>query len=72
MSALEHEELAGASDPLRHVLELPWPSRVRSVRVAGRELYRDGDFPTLPPAPARLSAMRAELAASAIRFASRG
>jgi cytosine/adenosine deaminase-related metal-dependent hydrolase len=71
LSALEREELAGASDPLRFVLELPWPSRVRSVRVAGRELYRDGDFPTLPPAPAGLSAMRAELAASAIRFASR-
>jgi cytosine/adenosine deaminase-related metal-dependent hydrolase len=63
---LEWEELAMASDPLRFALELPWPSRVRSVYSAGRLLLGDGEFPTLPSLPGSLSRERADLAGRAM------
>jgi 5-methylthioadenosine/S-adenosylhomocysteine deaminase len=64
----EWEEIGMASDPLRYVLELPWPARVRSVFSAGREVFGDGGFPTLPQVPCSLSGARSGLAALAMRL----
>lgn len=59
-SGAEAEELEAAEDPVRYVLELDWPSRVRLVMVHGRVLYEDGAFPTLPPLPMGIAAARRE------------
>ncbi len=48
---LEWEELDLSEDPVRYLLEMDWPSRTRLTMVNGRVVYRDGDFPTLPPLP---------------------
>lgn len=54
----EWEELALSEDPLRFLLELDWPSRVRLTMTAGVVLYADGVFPTLPPLPVGLAEAR--------------
>ncbi len=56
----ESEELEMAEDPVRYVLELDWPARVRLVMVHGKVLYEDGAFPTLPPLPMDIAAARRE------------
>lgn len=68
----EWEEVGMASDPLRFVLELPWPARMRSVFSAGREVFGDGVFPTLPQVPCSISGARAGLAAGAMRLTAGG
>lgn len=50
-SEQEWEELPTSEDPLRCILELDWSRRVRMTIVSGEVLYRDGEFPTLPPLP---------------------
>jgi 5-methylthioadenosine/S-adenosylhomocysteine deaminase len=57
-SPLEWEELALAEDPSRYLLELPWARRVVLTLVAGRTVYRNGEFPTLPPLPMGISEAR--------------
>lgn len=54
----EAAELEAAEDPVRYVLELDWPSRVRLVMVHGAVLYEDGEFPTLPPLPMDIAEAR--------------
>jgi 5-methylthioadenosine/S-adenosylhomocysteine deaminase len=57
----EWDELAAAEDPLRYILELDWPSRVRTVVVDGRVLMDRGTCPTLPPMPSGIGEARAEV-----------
>ncbi len=54
----EWEELALAEDPVRYLLELIWPERIVLTMVAGRTVYRNGEFPTLPSLPMKLSKAR--------------
>ncbi len=58
----EWDQTLTGEDPLRALLELHWPSRVRMTMVAGRVLYRDGEYPTLPQSPQNLASLRRELA----------
>lgn len=60
-SEAEADELEAAEDPVRHVLELDWSTRVRLVMVHGSVLYEDGCFPTLPPLPLDIAAARREV-----------
>jgi len=69
-TSLEWDQLDMAADPLRFVLELPWPERVRVVMVAGVELLRDGEFPTLPALPASVPEERTGLEKRARRLRS--
>jgi 5-methylthioadenosine/S-adenosylhomocysteine deaminase len=57
----ELEELESAEDPVRYILELDWPSRVRLVIVRGAVLFADGGFPTLPPLPMSIADARREV-----------
>ncbi|HQE55849.1 MAG TPA: amidohydrolase family protein [Candidatus Fermentibacter daniensis] len=57
----EAGELEAAEDPVRFLLELDWPSRVRLVMVDGVVLYDCGSFPTLPPLPLRIAEARREV-----------
>lgn len=50
-SEREIEELELAEDPVRYLLELHWPRRVSLTMIAGKTVYRDGEYPTLPPLP---------------------
>lgn len=50
-SVPELEELELAEDPVRYLLELDWPRRMSLTMIAGRTVYRNGEFPTLPPMP---------------------
>ncbi len=54
----EWEELALAEDPVRYLLELIRPERIVLTMVAGRTVYRNGEFPTLPSLPLKLSKAR--------------
>lgn len=54
----EWEELALSEDPVRYILELIWPERIVLTMVAGRTVYQNGDFPTLPSLPMRISEAR--------------
>jgi len=58
----EWQQILTGEDPVRALLELHWPSRVRMTMVDGRVLYRDGDYPTLPAPPKDLAQMRRKLA----------
>jgi 5-methylthioadenosine/S-adenosylhomocysteine deaminase len=58
----EWEEAVTGEDPIRALLELHWPSRVRATMVAGRLLYADGEYPTLPKAGAGTAQIREQLA----------
>ncbi len=67
-SGTETEELRQASDPLRMLLELDWPARVRRVVASGSVVYEDGAFPTLPDPPMEAGEARAlVLARSGLR-----
>ncbi len=57
----ELEEIESVEDPIRYILELDWPSRVRLVIVRGSVLYADGEFPTLPPLPISIADARREV-----------
>ena len=57
-SGEEWEELELSEDPVRYILELPWPERIVSTIVAGRTVYRDGEFPTLPSLSMKVSEAR--------------
>ncbi len=57
----EWEELTLAEDPVRYLLELDWPSRVRLTIVDGRIVYQDGFFPTLPKLPMGIGKARQEV-----------
>jgi len=61
----ERGELASAEDPVRMLLELDWPARVRMTLVAGRVLYADGEYPTLPPPPSGAAEARSAVLAGA-------
>jgi cytosine/adenosine deaminase-related metal-dependent hydrolase len=61
----EWEELAQAEDPVRTLLELDWPARVRMTMVAGRVLYEDGEYPALPPLPTSVADARSTVSARA-------
>jgi 5-methylthioadenosine/S-adenosylhomocysteine deaminase len=54
----EWEELALSEDPVRYILELTWPARIVLTMVAGRTVYQNGDFPTLPSLPMKVSEAR--------------
>ena len=54
----EWEELALSEDPVRSILELIWPERIVLTMVAGRTVYQNGDFPTLPSLPMKVSEAR--------------
>ena len=54
----EWEELELSEDPVRYILELNWPERIVLTMVAGRTVYRDGEFPTLPSLPIRIHEAR--------------
>ncbi|MGM0626825.1 MAG: amidohydrolase family protein [Candidatus Fermentibacterota bacterium] len=58
----EWQQMVTGEDPVRALLELHWPSRVRMTMVDGRVLYRDGEYPTLPPLPGDLAPLRRQLA----------
>lgn len=60
-SAFEWEELSLAEDPVRYLLELDWPSKVRLTIVDGRIVYQDGFFPTLPKLPMEIGRARREI-----------
>jgi hypothetical protein len=60
-SRSEWEELELAEDPARFILELPWSRRVVLTLVAGRTVYRKGEFPTLPPLPMSISEAREQV-----------
>ncbi|MCK4504527.1 MAG: amidohydrolase family protein [Candidatus Aegiribacteria sp.] len=60
-SAEEWEELILTEDPVRYLLELDWPSRVRLTIVDGRIVYQDGFFPTLPKLPMEIGRARQEI-----------
>jgi 5-methylthioadenosine/S-adenosylhomocysteine deaminase len=64
-SERERDELPLAEDPLRSILEMDWPSRVRLTMTAGKVLYRDGEYPTLPSLPIPLDEARAAAASRA-------
>ena len=51
----EWEELELSEDPVRYILELPWPERIVLTIIAGKTVYRDGEFPTLPSLPMTVS-----------------
>lgn len=57
----EWEELALAEDPGRYILELIWPERVVLTMVAGRMVYLDGEFPTLPQLPMNVNEARKQI-----------
>lgn len=54
----EWEELKLSEDPVRYILELIWPERVVLSMVGGRTVYRNGEFPTLPLLPMKVSDAR--------------
>ena len=54
----EWEELQLSEDPVRYILELIWPERVVLTMVAGRTVYQNGEFPTLPSLPMKISGAR--------------
>lgn len=58
----EWEEAVTGEDPVRALLELHWPGRVRATMVAGRLLYSDGEYRTLPQSPHGLRDLRRKLA----------
>jgi cytosine/adenosine deaminase-related metal-dependent hydrolase len=58
----EWQQIVSGEDPVRALLELHWPSRVRMTMVDGRILYRDGGYPTLPNPPEDLASLRRKLA----------
>jgi len=64
-SERERDELPLAEDPLRFVLEMDWPSRVRLTVTGGSVLYRDGEYPTLPPLPVPVDEARTAVASRA-------
>ncbi len=57
-SEVELEELMLSEDPVRYILELIWPERVVLTMVAGKTVYRNGEFPTLPSLPMKVSEAR--------------
>lgn len=57
----EWEELALAEDPGRYILELIWPEKVVLTMVAGRTVYLDGEFPTLPQLPMKVNEARKQV-----------
>lgn len=57
----EWELLETGEDPIRDLLELHWPSRVRMTVVAGRTLYSDGRYSTLPEPGSNLADLRRSL-----------
>lgn len=57
-SECEAEELELASDPLRFLLELHWPSRVVHTIAAGRFLMREGVIASMPPLPCSVAEAR--------------
>ncbi len=54
----EWEEPALSEDPVRYILELIWPERIVLTMVAGRTVFRNGEFPTLPSLPMKVSEAR--------------
>jgi 5-methylthioadenosine/S-adenosylhomocysteine deaminase len=60
-SSEEWEELALAEDPGRYIFELIWPERVVLTMVAGRIVYLDGEFPTLPQLPMNVNEARKQV-----------
>ncbi len=54
----EWEELELSEDPLRYILELNWPERVVMTIIAGRIVFQDKEFPTLPPLPMKVREAR--------------
>jgi len=58
----EWQQIVTGEDPVRALLELHWPSRVRMTMVDGRVVYRDGEYPTLPAPPGNLAPLRRRLA----------
>lgn len=54
----EWEELELSEDPVRYILELNWPERVVLTMVAGRTVYSNGELPTLPSLPMKVSEAR--------------
>ena len=59
---LEWQQIVTGDDPVRALLELHWPSRVRMTMVDGRVLYRDGEYPTLPASTEDIASLRRKLA----------
>ncbi len=57
-SESEAEELETASDPLRYLLELHWPSRTVHTIAAGRFLMRDRVVTAPPPMPCSVAEAR--------------
>ncbi|NOQ21112.1 MAG: amidohydrolase family protein [Candidatus Aegiribacteria sp.] len=57
----EWEELTLSEDPVKYILELIWPERIVLTMVAGKTVYRTGEFPTLPPLPLKLSEARRQV-----------
>ena len=58
LSQEEWDELELAEDPLSYLLELDWASRTRLTMVAGRTVFADGEYPTLPPLPVTVGEAR--------------
>ena len=54
----EWEELELSEDPVRYILELSWPERIVFTMVAGRTVYQNGDFLTLPSLPMKVHEAR--------------
>ena len=57
----EWDELLLSENPGRYILELIWPERVVLTIVAGRTVYRNGEFPTLPPQSMKVSSARQQI-----------
>ncbi len=57
-SPVERDELPEAEDPLRYLLELPWPERTVLTMIDGLVVYEEKDFPSLPPLPMELRKTR--------------
>jgi 5-methylthioadenosine/S-adenosylhomocysteine deaminase len=68
----EWDEFAASEDPVRSVLELDWPARVRLTMVAGRVLYENGEYPALPSLPVSVTEARSAVSARAGLLSSPG
>jgi cytosine/adenosine deaminase-related metal-dependent hydrolase len=55
------QAVESCEDPVRHILELDWPSMVAETWARGRLVYSRGSFPTLPDLPVGEAAARQRL-----------
>jgi len=64
----EWDELDTAEDQLRYRLEIDWSSRIRLTINAGVTVFRDGEYPTLPPLPLGMTEARSRVLDRAARL----